>query len=408
MQALILAAGRGSRLGRITEETHKCLLQVGRHSLIDHQLRALSEAGVGPVVIITGYCGDQIREAVGIRAEYINNPRWSSTNSLYSFFMARNWIKGPVVILNCDVLFHPKILHRMLSVKGDAIAYDSSSGKAPEHMKVRVVDGHLIDMSKDLDAGLTSGENVGILCFTEESVKLLTEKARTLLLSGSQKDWLGAAVREVARERKIHAVDIAGLPWIEIDSAQDLQTARRKVWTAIRDTRSHVFNLLKSFVLIVSLLLILALSILEIRTKGSEVAVSWEVVGLNSGQTINLMAGDRTQTWLEVENNPIVFKNIGGPGKIRIDTRLLLKEDIERPVPYVLSVEVDDNLIDWFKQNGKPSGTWKHSNWSVCKLKSVDIELPPGLHIVRIALTSMDNAPACAVRLRRAEPKDPD
>ena len=408
MQALILAAGRGSRLGKITDETNKCLLQIGRQPIIDHQLRALSEAGVGPVAIVIGYCADQIRETVGIRAEYINNPRWNSTNSLYSFFLARNWIKGPVVILNCDVLFHPEILHRVLSAEGDAIAYDSSSGKAPEHMKVRVVDGDVIDMSKDMDASLASGENVGILFLTEQSVKLLIEKARTILLSGNKGDWLGVAVRELARKQKIQAVDIAGLPWIEIDSAQDLQTARRKVWTAINNGKSRVIRIFTPIALITVLLSILTISILEIRTRGSEVTTSWEVVEMKSGQTTNLTAGDRTQTWWLVKNDPIVVKDISGPGRVRIDTRLLLDEVTEKPVPYVLSIEVDDNLIDWFKENGKPSGTWKHSNWTVSKSKAVDIELPPGLHVVRIAFMSTDNAPACAIRLRQPEPKDPD
>ncbi len=408
MQALILAAGCGSRLGKITEETHKCLLQIGRHPIIDHQLRALSEAGVGPVAIVIGYCADQIQETVGIRAEYINNPRWSSTNSLHSFFLARDWVKGPVVILNSDVLFHPEILNRVMSVEGDAIAYDSSSGNAPEHMKIRVVDGQVIDMSKEMEANLTSGENVGILCFTEESVKLLTEKAGAILDSGRESEWLGVAVRELARERKIHAVDIAGLPWIEIDSAQDLQTARRKVWTAINNGKSRANRIFKPVALIVSLLLILTLYILEIRTRGSEVAPSWEVVELKSGQTINFTAGDRTQTWLLVENNPIVAKDVGGPGRIRIDTRLLLKEVTEKPVPYVLSIEVDDILIDWFKQNGNPSGTWKDSKWIVSKLKSVDIDITPGLHVVHISFMSPDVSTACAVRLRQLEPKDPD
>ena len=85
MQALILAAGRGSRLGGHTADVPKCLLEVGRRPLIEHQLGTLADAGVGPVGMVLGYCADEIKGVVGIRAEYILNPRWNTTNSLYSF-----------------------------------------------------------------------------------------------------------------------------------------------------------------------------------------------------------------------------------------------------------------------------------------------------------------------------------
>lgn len=408
MQALILAAGRGSRLGKITDATPKCLLQIGRRPIVAHQLEALAEAGVAPVAMVVGYCADEVRAVVGIRAEYIDNPKWNSTNSLYSFLLAREWIKGPLVILNSDVMFHPEILHRLLTASGDAVAFDSSSGHAPEHMKVRVVDGQLIDMSKDMPAGLATGENLGILYFTHESVQLLLDKAQTILATGGEQAWMGAAVRELARERRITAVDVAGLPWAEIDSAQDLETARREVWPAIRRGRSKVRSLVRDMAVALLLLLTVAVSVLALRATRTPEGRIWEVVELAGAPTIHLESGAARQTWWILERDSSAVETISGPGLIRVDSRLLFENDAGGEVPYVLAIEMDGALVDWFKKSGRASGTWTHPDRLVGKLRTIDIELPAGPHTIRIAFLSTTRGPACAVRVRQLEPKDPD
>jgi choline kinase len=408
MQALILAAGRGSRLGKITDTVPKCLLQVGRRPIIAHQLEALAGAGVGPVAMVVGYDAEQIREFVGIRAEYIDNPRWSVTNSLYSFALAGDWIKGPVVVLNSDVVFHPEILYRLLAAGGDAVAYDSSSGDAPEQMKVRVADGQLIDMRKDMEPGLACGENVGILCFTSETARTLIERTRAMVASGGEQDWLGSAVREIARDRRIQAVDIAGLPWVEVDCAQDLDVARREVWSAIRKGRPWLRKAWRIAGLAALSLLFMAFFTMEFRATKPSVAETWDLVELPAVPAIGLAAGDRRQMWWIVREDTVVAQTVLGPATIHLDSRLLFERGIEEPVPYLLCVEIDDVLVDWFKETGKPSQTWTHPEWTVGKLRSLSLDIPTGSHSIRVTFISTARAPACALRLKQPEPSDPD
>ena len=94
MQAVILAAGMGSRLKAVTGGMAKALLEVGGRPLILHQLEALADHGVGPVLVIVGYQADEVKDAVGDRAETLVNDRFEETNSLYSLWLARHWIKG--------------------------------------------------------------------------------------------------------------------------------------------------------------------------------------------------------------------------------------------------------------------------------------------------------------------------
>ena len=75
---------------------------MGRRTLIEHQLEMLAHADVGPIAMVVGYCADEIERFVGPQVEYLHNVRWATTNSLFSFAQAKEWVGGDLMILNCD------------------------------------------------------------------------------------------------------------------------------------------------------------------------------------------------------------------------------------------------------------------------------------------------------------------
>lgn len=230
VQAVILAAGRGSRLRQLTDGTPKCLVEVGGRTLLEHQLTALEHLGVEDVTIVTGYRGADVRRVVGGRARFVVNEAWGSTNSLYSVALCRDCIQGDMLVLNCDVLAHPLALHRLLEAGPNAFLYDSSSGEAEEEMKVELRGGRLTAMSKSLPPHRSHGENVGILHFDSAATRALFRHAGDLLAQGGRDAWMAAAVERLAREVRLRGIDIADLPWIEIDFPEDLERARYQVW----------------------------------------------------------------------------------------------------------------------------------------------------------------------------------
>ncbi len=407
MQALILAAGRGSRLGERGAEVPKCLLDVGRRPIVEHQLEALADAGVGPVGMVLGYSADEIREVVGIRSEYIINPRWSTTNSLYSFWLARDWVKGSVLVLNGDVLFHPRVLDRLLRHHGDAFAYDSSSGHGREHMKVKLERGRLVDMAKDLPPEEISGENVGILSLSFDAVKRLFEIAERLVEKGAETNWLGAAVCELARERDLRGVDIAGLPWAEIDFSYDLDRARKVVWPAIvKDQRDRLTRRLARWGATAALVVLCAWLVFRLSTPPLESA--WDAVDIDALQRVTITAGDHTKRWsLLGGDDDTVEIHVVGPSRIRIDSRLLLPAGVEESAPYVLGVALDGKRVGWFNEMGVPSGTWKHPESPVCKKRRISLDVPKGGHRLRVRLVAADSD-RCLVRIHQEEPTDAD
>lgn len=232
-QAIILAAGRGTRLGEAAQGKPKCLLPVGDISLLEHQLQALHQLGIQQICVVVGYRDQQIRSLIGDTCTYIFNPDYQETNSLYSLWLARRWVSGPFILLNGDVLAHPLIFREVITTKGSALAYDSSSGGEEEHMKIYAEHSFLKAISKELPKDKVIGENVGILQFDHTAGEILFEEAHRLITTGGEMLWAPAAVDRTAARAPIKSLDIAGLPWTEIDFPEDLQHARTCIWPCI-------------------------------------------------------------------------------------------------------------------------------------------------------------------------------
>ncbi|HEU4681898.1 MAG TPA: phosphocholine cytidylyltransferase family protein, partial [Gemmatimonadales bacterium] len=226
MQAVILAAGMGSRLKAVTGGKAKALLEVGGRALILHQLEALADHGVGPVLVIVGYQAEEVKAAIGDRAETIVNERFDQTNSLFSLWLARHWIKGPFVLLNCDLFFDPGILDHVLDEPGNVLAYDSTSSRGREQTKVAIKQRRVVDVGKDLPPSSARGESLGLLKFDEEGAKTIVRVADSLVRDGQENAWVIEATRAVCGQVSIYGTNVAGHAWTEIDFPYDLDVAR--------------------------------------------------------------------------------------------------------------------------------------------------------------------------------------
>lgn len=237
--AIILAAGRGYRLGPLTEHQPKCFLPVGPLTLLEHQLEALATHRVEPVVVVVGYRGELLKARLDGQAVLVDNQRHASTNSLHSLWLAREHARQGFVLLNADVLFDPEILHRVLgSPYPEALAVERRSSFTPEEMKVELEGNRIRAMSKTLPPQRSHAENLGLLKFSADGARVLFDKIEDLLAAGAEQKFCPYAFDAIAGYHPLHAVPIDGLPWIEIDFAEDLARAREEVWPAI-EARRH-------------------------------------------------------------------------------------------------------------------------------------------------------------------------
>ena len=121
MQALMLAAGMGKRLGRYTQNGTKCMVQVNGKALIEYAIEALVKAGIKKFVLVVGYRSEVLKEYIsskfnesnlnGMKIEYIENPVYDKTNNIYSLWLAKDQLlNDDTVLLESDVIFDEKIL----------------------------------------------------------------------------------------------------------------------------------------------------------------------------------------------------------------------------------------------------------------------------------------------------------
>jgi choline kinase len=122
-RAVILAAGRGSRLGVLTAERPKCLLEVGGEPLLHWQLRALRGAGIEDIAIVTGYRRDLLASAGLVE---FHNPRWRHTNMVSSLECASPWLaQGPCIVSYSDIFYHSEAVSALLRSEAPiALTYD--------------------------------------------------------------------------------------------------------------------------------------------------------------------------------------------------------------------------------------------------------------------------------------------
>ena len=112
MQAIILAAGMGRRLGEYTKDNTKCMLPVNGVRLIDRVLTQLSRLSLNRVVIVVGYKGQNLIDYIGhrydgqLRIEYVNNPVYDKTNNIYSLALAKQQLQeDETLLIESDLIY---------------------------------------------------------------------------------------------------------------------------------------------------------------------------------------------------------------------------------------------------------------------------------------------------------------
>lgn len=128
MQALILAAGMGKRLGDLTQNNTKCMVKVNDVPLIDRLLTQLSKINLNRVVIVIGYEGEKLKQYLGesyngLKIEYINNPIYDKTNNIYSLSLAKKELsEDDTILVESDLIFEDSIFDLIVKSEYDNVA----------------------------------------------------------------------------------------------------------------------------------------------------------------------------------------------------------------------------------------------------------------------------------------------
>ena len=234
MKAIILSAGRGSRLGEHTADRPKCLLPLGSRTLLGWQIESLARVGVTEAVIVTGSLHDVVaREVAGYggspsRVRTLFNPFFAVSDNLASCWMARSEMNGPFMLINGDTVFEPAVAGKLLAAPDAPItlAVDRKATYDSDDMKVSVAHGLLVDVSKRMDPAAVWGESIGMMRFQADGAEAFVQQLDVMIQTNTGlKSFYLAAIAELARRLHVSVAQITGTRWCEIDFPKDLAAA---------------------------------------------------------------------------------------------------------------------------------------------------------------------------------------
>ena len=236
-KAIILSAGQGSRLGHLTTDRPKCLIDFNGRSLLDRQLDALAANGIDDVVVVTGFRDDQIEAALarrgdlGPRVRTVYNPFYKVADNLGSLFVARAEIEGDVLVWNGDTLVSEELMARVIAnheQAGICVTIDRKDGYDEDDMKV-VVDagGRLHAIGKRLEMTKVNAESIGLLAFRGDGAQTFRHAIERAIRSPEGTTiWYLRVIHQIAQKAPVWTLDIKGHEWGEVDFPEDVESAR--------------------------------------------------------------------------------------------------------------------------------------------------------------------------------------
>ncbi|MGE3747682.1 MAG: NTP transferase domain-containing protein [Sphingomonadaceae bacterium] len=234
-KAIILSAGKGSRLGALTTHRPKCLLDIGGKTLLEWQLEALDHAGILEIVVVSGFGDDLVRDVLkGLelpraRVETLFNPFYHVADNLGSVWMARSHFDRDTLLLNGDTLVSPELVARVLADAKSPIAVtiDRKPDYDADDMKVMEVDGRLRRIGKKLQSQDCNAESIGLLAFQGDGPRAFADAVdRALREEDGTARWYLSVIDQLANTLPVHTVSIEGLAWTEVDYPADFEKAR--------------------------------------------------------------------------------------------------------------------------------------------------------------------------------------
>ncbi len=237
MDALILAAGVGNRLGELGGDRPKSLLEFGERSLLARHLDALAQAGVARLTVCTGYRRAALEEELArharIPVETIDNPLFRE-GSVRSLWTVRDALKrgADVLLMDADVLYAPRLLRTLAQSRHpNCFLLDRELPPGDEPVKICVRDGRIVEFRKLPDPAIPydfAGESVGFFKFGPAAAAELAARTEAYIAERREREPYEEPIRDMvlAQSQPLAFEDITGTPWIEIDFPDDVRRAR--------------------------------------------------------------------------------------------------------------------------------------------------------------------------------------
>ena len=225
MDALILAAGRGTRMGGIDKP--KCLLDIGGTSIINNQIKNFKNLGINRIFIVTGYNSELIHSHLNGDFVFLHNNDYINTNNLHSVWTAKDSLDDDFICVYGDLLFHKEILENCIQNDNDICLVIEKNVRS-ETMKVKIENNLIVEVNKSISQDLADGNFIGMAKFKKSMIPVLFNEISLLVENGNLKSYYTSAIESlIKKDKKINFVETNNFPWMDIDEEQELAEAKK-------------------------------------------------------------------------------------------------------------------------------------------------------------------------------------
>lgn len=233
MQAIIMAAGKGSRLGEIARDNPKSFVEIESRKLIEYNLDLLAKYNIKDIIIVTGYKSEKFEELLHGRSNirFVFNPFYETTNVLTSFWFGQEFLRDDFIYMHADSLCDTSIFEDLLAAEGDIVLPIDFKKCDDEAMKVRLQDSYVSEITKSMISSDADGEFIGIAKISGKCISSLKKVTNQIMKEQKFSLFFEVALQEIIDKNlfKIATIPTNSRFWCEIDFEEDYEMAKKNI-----------------------------------------------------------------------------------------------------------------------------------------------------------------------------------
>lgn len=229
IQAIILAAGKGSRFHNLTENMPKCLLSIGNTTILDRQIDLLFKNNIDDIFVVTGHKSNLIEKHLSKKnVKIIKNEKYQIFDNLYSFWCVRNFITDDFICIYGDLVFDENLLFEIIKNKNNCLMIDKAIYEFDNH-SVEVKNNLIKNINFDYNALKHNGQFIGILKFNKSSLSLLKKSLNYLEKNKNLNGEFIILIKFLLKNKMIiDAIRVNKKIWINVNDKIKLDYAKKQ------------------------------------------------------------------------------------------------------------------------------------------------------------------------------------
>lgn len=228
---MILNSGRGERLFPLTKYKPKALIKIGNKTLLGHQLDSLIRCKIRDIIITTGPFEKKLKNYVkkkycNVNVSYVKNPKYRTTNYIYSMWLAKSLVDDDIILLHGDLLFESKLLKRLVDEKFVNCVLVNRKIKPPEKDFKAVVENNRVTKIGVEFSGRNAFFSAPLYKFSKLDFSYWLNEIEIFVKQGNFKIYAESVFNEISDKIILRPLYFTEEICLEIDTREDLELAR--------------------------------------------------------------------------------------------------------------------------------------------------------------------------------------